>query len=235
MAEVQKLRWWQEPEEQSQKSQEASERLSAAASPLLSAVAPSPVAEEVMLAEEQHDTWAELEAEAVRRAEQAKKEETESVSFHLNRTAVLADHRRQARLLWVFGSLLLAIFVFLPLGILLFSPHHHHHFPSFGAMGGLFAIFSTYARRREWLKNNDKPALRLAPEGIYLASFQYPNAFMPWNDITSITPKRSFKQRYLEFRVGKRFRYNLEERYLPLSVDALAARIAAYETGQQKA
>ncbi|MES2464263.1 MAG: hypothetical protein V4671_27190 [Armatimonadota bacterium] len=232
MAEGQQLRWWQEQDEQSQVSHRASERVTVVPAPLLPSAVTAPVAEPVTLTEEFHDTWEDLEAEAVRRAEQAKIQQTESVSFFMDKSAALVKHRREGRTMaWIFGSVILMI-ILLPLSIFFMDSHHHYSPPPLGAICGFAGVFSIFCRRRKWLEENEKPTVRLSPQGIDIHTAMQPDISLLWKEITEVTPKGSRKKRALHIRASKRRRFVIEERDLPLTVDALAARIAVYETAR---
>ncbi len=237
MAEGQSVRWWQESEEQSQVSQRAGERVGPAPAPLvpvpLVAALPAEVAlsTAVTLDEEYQDTWEDLEAEAVRRAQQAKVEDAESISFFTEKTAALVRHRRDGRIMgWTFGTLILLVFL-VPL-IFLLTDHHHHSPPPFGMIGGFAGVFSMFYRRRKWLEDNENPTLRLSPQGLFINTAMQTNTTLPWNEIEEITAKGKPKKRHLEIRASKKRKFVIEERDLPIAADALAARIAVYETGR---
>lgn len=239
MAVGQQVRWWQNEEEQSQvlQSERAAERVTPASVPLLPETAVTTAAEPILTldAEEYHDTWDDLEAEAVRRAEQAKIEETEVLSFFIDKSTALVQHRRAARsMAWGFGSLML-LMVLIPLVVLFLSPHHTHFPPLFGFIGSFIGVFSLYRRRLKWLEENEKPTLRLAPQQLYINTPLYPDISLPWNEIVEIMPKGPGKRRYLEIRASKRRRFVIEGRDLPISADALATRIAIFETGRKTA
>ncbi len=237
MAEGQRLRWWQEPEEQNQILQGASHRAVLEA-PLLTpetATTATTATEPVILLDKYADTWEDLEAEAVRRAEQAKREEAESVSFYLDKSAALVRHRREILPLWWLAGILITICVIIPLFLHFLSPDQHHSFPNIGTFAGFGVIFSSHIRRRQWLQNYEKPSVRLSPQGLSVHTSLYSDIFLPWNDITEIKPKGSGKRRCLEIRASKRRRYMISEQDLPISAEALATRIAVYETGRFKA
>jgi hypothetical protein len=232
VAEGQRLRWWQEQEEQSGESQRASERVSVAAGSLLPEPGTTPAAETVSLAEEYSDTWEDLEAEALRRAEQAKLEEAESISFVLDKSTALAHHRRSGKYLaGGFGSLILLV-VALYLTLYITHPHGHHSPPPFGMIGCFATFFSIYYRRLKWLESTDKPTVRLAPQGIFIDSSTHPDTALPWNEVVEVKAKGPRNRRYLEIRASKRRRFVIAEQDLPVSAEALATRIAIYETGR---
>jgi hypothetical protein len=235
MPEGQRLRWWQEEESNQIVSQRASERIALDAVPLPTVTAKPPgavAAEPVTLTEEYQDTWEDLEAEAVRRVQQAKQEEAESVSFFLEKSSALVKHRRQGRIMgWSLGSIMLLL-IAIPLVIFLTSSHHHHIPPNFGFIGGFAGAWSMYYRRRKWLEEKEKPTIRLSNQGLSLHTPLYADVTLPWNEIVEIKPKGNKKRRYLEIRASKRRRFVIEGRDLPIPADTLATRIAVYETGR---
>lgn len=236
MLEGQRLRWWQDQEEQNRPFQKVSERGSLAASPLLSESPAPPVAETVALAEEYSDTWEDLEAEALRRAEQAKQEEAESVSFYLDKTSALPRHRRETTPLWWLLGIMVFGCLMVPLILQFASPNHHHSSPNIGSLSVLLILFSQYQRRQQWLQNNAKPTVRLAPQGLFLDTPMYRDVSLPWEEIVEIKTRAGCrKKRCLEIRASKRRRFLIEERDLPITAEALASRIAVYETGRQEA
>jgi hypothetical protein len=232
VAEGQRLRWWQE-EEQNQPFRRVLECESLAAVPLLPESNAAPVAETeaAASAEEYSDTWEDLEAEALRRAEQAKQEEAESVSFYLDKTASLVRHRRETKpLWWLLGIMVLGCLV-VPLILQFISPNHHHSSPNIGSLSVLMIIFSQYCRRQQWLQSHEKPTVRIAPQGLFIDTPMYKDVSLPWEEIVEIKPRK----RRLDIRATKRRRFIIEERDLPVSAEVLATRIAVYETGRQKA
>ena len=238
MAEGQRLRWWQEQEEHNQTFQSASHRAVLAApllTPETAATTATTATEPLILLDEYADTWKDLEAEAVRRAEQVKLEEAESVSFYLDKSAALVRHRREILPLWWLAGILITVCVIIPLVLHFLEPNQHHSFPNIGTFAGFGVIFSLHIRRRHWLQNHEKPSVRLRPQGLSIHTSLYSDIFLPWNNITEIKPKGSGKRRCLEIRALKRRRYVISEQDLPISAEALAARIAVYETGRFKA
>lgn len=237
MAEGQKLRWWQQDgEEQSQASQQATERVLPEAAPLLpvNVPAPSVVAPSAAVSAEEdyHDTWEDLEVEAVRRAEQTKVENTESLSFYMDKSTALVRHRREGRTMaWCFGSLVLLLML-IPLIFFLTDPHHHHSPPPFGVIGAFAGVFSMFYQRRKWLEENEKPTLRLSPQGLFIHTAMQNDVMLPWNEIEEIAAKGKPKKRHLEIRASKRRKFVIEERDLPITADAAASRIAVFETGR---
>ncbi len=117
MADGQRMRWWQDEDRQTQAAQTAAERVAATPRHLPETVdAPALMAEP---AESGSDTWAELEAEALRRATQSEFEEAQPVSVVVNKTTVRADGYRRAKLFRTLA--LFQAFVFLGLaGLLLY-------------------------------------------------------------------------------------------------------------------
>jgi hypothetical protein len=231
--EGQRLRWWQDQEEHSQPFQRVSERGYAAVSSSLSESTAAPVAETeaVSLAEEYSDTWEDLEAEAARRAEQAKREEAESVSFYLDKTSALPRHRRETRPLWWLMGIMVFGCLMVPLILQLASPGQHHSSPNIGGLSVLVILFVQYQRRQQWLQNQEKPTVRIAPQGLFIDTPMYKDVSLSWDEITEVKPRK----RVLDIRASKRRRFIIEERDLPVSAEVLAARIAVYETGRQKA
>ncbi len=238
MAEGQKVRWWQESDEQSQVSQRAAERVTPAPAPLVPITAPpvSIVAPPAAVTQEMeidyHDTWEDLEAEAVRRAQQAKVEDTESISFFMEKSTALVRHRRDGRIMgWTFGTLIL-LMLLIPLTLFLADPGHHHSLPPFGAIGGFAGVFSMFYQRRKWLEDKENPTLRLSPQGLFINTAMQPGVTLPWHEIEEIQAKGKPKKRYLEIRATKRRKFVIEERDLPITADAAASRIAVFETGR---
>ncbi len=212
MTDGQRLRWWQEKtEDQAQ----VLKRVSLAADLL-------PAAEPVAASEESQDTWAELEAEARRRSQQAVTGKTESVSFSLNRTSVLARHRV---LCGIFFVLVVA-----QLALLAVMAAYHLRLATnvIQTMGTAFCLLSLL-QKGKWLREKETPLLRLSPQGMHIDSLRHRNCFLAWDEITAINPKQLFRHRYLEVSGTNRRRYILEERDLTITMDALACRIDVYK------
>jgi hypothetical protein len=199
-----------------------------AAAPLLPKTSAAPVAQTVSLAEEYSDTWEDLETEAVRRAEQAKLEEAQCISFYLDKTAAIVRHRREIRPLWWMLGIMMTICVLLPVILHLVRPDQGHSFPNLGSFSIVIILFSQYHQRRQWLQNQERPTVRVAPQGLFIDTPTYKDVSLSWDEIAEIKPRK----RYLEIRASKRRRFRIEERDLPISAEALAARIAIYETGR---
>ncbi|MBC8104201.1 MAG: hypothetical protein H7Z41_16625 [Cytophagales bacterium] len=232
MAEEQRLRWWQEEREDA--SQQAAEQIKRLSAPPPEAL-PAPLVgdqEQVTPGAELHDTWADLETEAVRRVELAKTEASETLSLCLDKTAALARHRKEERLGWWLGGMAVLLLILLPLLARLLLPGHTYHGPNIGSFAGLFVILIQGIQRGKWLRSLAGPVVRLTPTGIHLNTANHPDVSLPWNEIVEVTPRRFFKQRWLEIRGTKRRRYTVQAQDLPISVDALIARIAVYETGR---
>jgi hypothetical protein len=97
MPEGQRLRWWQE--EATAVSPNASERLLPPSAPMQETVA-SPNLESSAMPEPEIDTWAELEAEAFRRAEQTKSE----LAFSFNKEPAIRRYRWSSGISRAFSS-----------------------------------------------------------------------------------------------------------------------------------
>ena len=217
MAEGQQFRWWQEGE-QNQASQKQID------APLLPA-------DSAIVTEEDHDTWAELEAEALRHSQQAATEEAQSVSFHLNKTTALA-RQRTACMVALVGTLIYIVpLLYLAVSYLygkMYEPHLVHVRPPM-SFPFMLLVMVPLLQKAKWLKDKETPVLRLSPQGMHIDSLRHRNHFLAWDEITAIKPRRLFGHRYLEISCTKRRRYILEERDLPITIDALACRIDVYK------
>ncbi len=244
MAEGQRLRWWQE-EGQDQAAQGAMNRVAVTPAPLLTEARASPAAEQVTLAEDEQDTWAELEAEALRRSQQVKTEEGEEVSFYLDQAVARVRHRRELRN-WALFFLACMAFSFasrisehqVQMG------HIHIEYGFIGVVSHAVVflpfICGHFFLRRRWLRNISKPVVRLSPLGIHLrlipftaGPFFRSNVLIPWGDVSGIRPKSFFASRYLEIYSRKAGKVNVFEHDLPISAKDLAARIADYKAARE--
>ncbi|MES2464264.1 MAG: hypothetical protein V4671_27195 [Armatimonadota bacterium] len=235
MAEGRKLRWWQDVE-QNQAAHSAVERVTLAAKPLVSEASSSSVAEQ--------DTWAELEAEAVRRAAQVKSEVTDSVSFYLDKAVARVRHRREIRNFTLAG---IAMFTFSFLLKIIYAEglldSIQYEFALieafFQVLTSIPALLLHFMFRRRWLRNIDKPVVLLSSLGIHLRVL-YPavhpfrqDVFVSWDDIVDVVPTRIFNYRHLTLRSRKLGRINLPETDLPLPAEALAIRISDYKAARE--
>ncbi len=221
MTEGQRLRWWQEGEQE-----QAPQKLTAA--PLLPA-------DPVTVREEEHDhdrdTWAELEAEALRRSQQSVAEEAESVSFHLKKTTALARQRTASMAVLCLSLLYILPLLYLSASYLYgrtYEPHLAHVRPPI-SFPFMLLIMVPLLQKIKWLKEKETPVLRLTPQGMHIDSLRHRNHFLSWEEIATIRQKRLFHHQYLEISATRRRRYVLEERDLPITIEALACRIDVYK------
>lgn len=251
MADGQRLRWWQNEEEQTLTAREASERVAVAPSPLLLEEVAS-YSDTAVHSETETDTWTELEAEALRRS-QGKTEESESVSFYTDKNAMLDRYRRYRRVTSPFliglmlMNFLLAAFMAYQISSLsqmyrLAGEHISLPFlvlltPLISVIGG-FAMTPRFVfwhadRSIEWQQNSVEPAVRLSPQGIHLCTPIYRNVFVSWSDIVSVRLKSSGKLRYVEVRADKKRRFAISTLHLPVTAEVLASRIADYRATRE--
>lgn len=242
MADGQKLRWWQDEEGQNQAAQKAIERV---------AVAPKPLLPEAPLtiADEETDTWAEIEAEATRRAAQVKTEAAESVSFYTDKAAVFAHGRQHRRFTTLVSIIQAALTLMLVWGELLNWQHYQHmashfHFqiPAYMWRGHIISLITVIlcpllvsplhlyiGRRFKRLQESTEPTVRLCPQGIHLCTLNYKNVLLPWNEITVVKRKSAGQYFRLELRNTKGRRFNIPVLHLGTSVEALAEQIEDYK------
>ena len=230
MAEGQKLRWWQDEEGQNQAAQKAIERVTIAPPLLLeTALSHNAMTE---YSESENDTWAELEVEAARRVVQAKTNESQSVSFFLNKPVLLAHRRHEFKF---FRALyLIQAITFLGLvGVLTYMALYLHkpdyfHFV-FCLVGSLFGFWKWKSPPKpdQWLLAKETPYIRLESKGIFVDSLPYRSVFLPWDAVTKVKTGRLFNLRYLKIKTAKRS-YTFEECYLTTPVESIAAQITAY-------
>jgi hypothetical protein len=235
MSESQRLRWWQEENHASQSAQEASKRLAVSATSVGPENIPVSVrSSEAASTEEELDTWAELEAEALRRSLQIKNEEAESISFCLDTSIALRQNRRSVwdSVLTSSGAIILIFAI--QIAVVKLAPDYSRYVLSPAGFGGVLAgAIVRGIRRGKWLRELDEPVLRFSSDGLHLNTLDHPNVTLPWDEVVSVTSKSILKSRYLEVRgTKKRQRFYISEQDLPLPPDIIAAHVAVYETGR---
>ncbi len=189
MAEGQQAHWWQEPEQPSETSRQASERVALAAT---------------SVSEPELDTWAELEAEALRRSKRATVLEAESVSIYIDRSAALRQRRRDR----IFTCLYMAWnLIFFPSLCWVAIARNWGHLELWVSVSIVMTchlfnkslqFFHYFKWRNEFLQTSEKPLIRLSPQGIRLGTPDYWDVMLSWNEIASIGTKRYGKYGRLE-------------------------------------
>lgn len=226
MAEGQKLQWWQD--EEVKQATEASERV---------AVAPKPLLPEASLTatEEETNAWAELEAEAAQRVEQAKAEEAELVSFFMPKLAALRRHRFWATCLQVSVGIVVILLSFFVYGQLTYLHKLNLSVLPITFFWSLVLTIPTWSllcckKQYQQLLHKESPVIRLAPQGVFIENPLRKEKFVAWSDVAGVKSCWLLKHRYLEIKTTNKHIITIDQQDLPVPVEAIVARIAAYRT-----
>ncbi len=236
MAEGPTSRWWQEQEQPSKTSRQASERVARAAAPISEP-------------ELELDTWAELEAETLRRSQTVDGENSEIVAFYMDKGSLILKYRQWQQSMkrvvsvWFLLQLLLTAYFYwfltkpmspeLPsLSVSWFTCFRLVAWFVLGQVP-LLLLMARVKRVECEMENLNGPTIQLCPQGLQLNWLYYSNLMLPWKDITSIEPNRLGKFPYLDIHGTKEQRFIIYEHHLPLTLEALAEHIAAYKAARQ--
>jgi len=252
MAESQRLRWWQEDQQQTPQASLAIDR------PLLPTSTTAPEAATYQ------DIGEELEAEARTRALAEQRLAEHALDFYTDKTRSLPLLKRgfwqasRLQILIALAGTLLTIFQ--PLKVNPFIG------VALGNLLGVIAQIILYRRAWNHVRNATEPILTVYPEGIRIRDDVKDTGVIHWSEITDTSVQKGYGQSgsHLVFRlrdrsIADRFQYR-NERYrprppkprkgaaaspseqvaylllanylLPMDAETLAARLATYETGQ---